>query len=279
MSVTQKHKLDLKKVINEQFPGKKTPKFLLFLIKRIAHEKDLNKLFAASPCTGMPFVDGTINYMEIEIETFGVEKLPHDAPPMIFASNHPLGSLDGVSLAHIVGGRYKGKVKIYANEILTILEPIRDMFLPIAKLGAQSREKVKRIQQFFDTDEHLITFPAGATSRKRQGKLIDLQWQKDFVQRAVKHKRDVVPVYFNAQNSRMFYAVEKFRELIRSKVNFEMLMLAGELFKQKGKHYKVYFGEPIPWQTFDKSKSQMEWAEWVKVQAYSLPEVQKITER
>ena len=279
MSETQKHKLDLKKIINEQFPGKKIPKFLLFLIKRIAHEKDLNKLFAASPCTGMPFVDGTINYMEIEIETFGVEKLPHDAPPMIFASNHPLGSLDGVSLAHIVGGRYKGKVKIYANEILTILEPIRDMFLPIAKLGAQSREKVKRIQQFFDTDEHLITFPAGATSRKRQGKLIDLQWQKDFVQRAVKHKRDVVPVYFNAQNSRMFYAVEKFRELIRSKVNFEMLMLAGELFKQKGKHYKVYFGDPIPWQTFDKSKSQMEWAEWVKVQAYSLPEVQKITER
>lgn len=277
MRETQNHKLDLTKIISEQFPGKKIPRFILFLIKRIAREKELNKLFAASPCTGMPFVEGTINYMEITIDTFGVENLPIDASPMIFASNHPLGSMDGVSLAHVVGGKYKGKVKIYANEILTILEPIRDMFLPIAKLGTQSREKVKKIQQFFDTDEHLITFPAGATSRKRHGKLIDLQWQKDFVQRAVKHKRDVVPVYFKAQNSRVFYAVEKFRELIRSKVNFEMLMLAGELFKQRGKHYKIYFGEPIPWQTFDKSKSQMEWAEWVKVRAYNLPDVQKTT--
>ncbi len=47
-------------------------------------------------------------------------------------------------------------------------------------------------------------------------------------------------------------------------MNIEMLYLADEMYKQKGKDIDVYFGEKIPWQTFDKSKSPQEWADMVR---------------
>jgi len=42
------------------------------------------------------------------------------------------------------------------------------------------------------------------------------------------------------------------------------------MYKNVGKTFRVAIGKPIPWQTFDKSKSSAQWAQWVKEQAYSL---------
>jgi hypothetical protein len=80
----------------------------------------------------------------------------------------------------------------------------------------------------------------------------------------------VIPVYFEGRNSQFFYNLANLRKFLGIKFNIEMMFLADEMFKQKGKHFVLKFGKPIPWQTFDRSKSHAEWAEWVKDIVYEM---------
>jgi hypothetical protein len=52
----------------------------------------------------------------------------------------------------------------------------------------------------------------------------------------------------------------------------EMLYLADEMFKQKGKSFSLVIGEPVSWQTFDRSKNYSEWAQWMKEKVYAMSE-------
>ena len=268
-------KLDFEQILQDRFPKIKFPKFVVSYLKKIGHQDGLNELFASMPgVKNVPFMDGCMKFFDLTCDVVGRENLPKEGHPVIFASNHPLGALEAVTIGHVLGNEYDGKIKFYANEFLTLLEPLKEMFLPIYKYGAQSRENAKVVQDFFNSDMHLITFPAGATSRKYGNKIIDLEWQKNFIQKSIQNKRDVVPLYFSARNSKFFYNLEKFREIIHSKVNFEMLFLVDEIFKQQGHHFTLHIGKPISWQTFNKSKTQSKWAAWVKETAYKLPENQ-----
>ena len=105
---------------------------------------------------------------------------------------------------------------------------------------------------------------------KKEELLKILQWHKSFITKAIQHKRDIVPAYFSGRNSDFFYNLSNFRKFIGIKANIEMLYLADEMFRQKDKEIRLVFGKPIPWQTFDKSKSAPEWAEWVKSKSYDL---------
>jgi hypothetical protein len=42
------------------------------------------------------------------------------------------------------------------------------------------------------------------------------------------------------------------------------------MFGQKDKEINLVFGEKIPWQTFDKTRTPAEWAQWVKSRTYEL---------
>ena len=59
-------------------------------------------------------------------------------------------------------------------------------------------------------------------------------------------------------------------QTVPKKLNIEMFFLADEMFKQKGKNFTIKIGKPIPWQTFNKSKSQTQWAQWVKEIVYKI---------
>ncbi|HOS46964.1 MAG TPA: glycerol acyltransferase, partial [Paludibacter sp.] len=77
-------------------------------------------------------------------------------------------------------------------------------------------------------------------------------------------------IYFHGRNSNFFYNLANLRKFFRIKFNIEMMYLADEMFKQKGNHFTVKIGKPIPWQTFDKSKTPFEWAQWVREQCYKI---------
>jgi putative hemolysin len=107
-------------------------------------------------------------------------------------------------------------------------------------------------------------------SRKKKGVICDLQWQKSFITKAIQHKRDIIPVYFSGRNSDFFYNLSNIRKTLGIKANIEMLYLADEMFRQKGKEIDLVFGKPVSWQIFDKTRQPVEWAAWVKEQSYSL---------
>lgn len=259
-------------IIATKAPGiyKKIPKFLVRYLEKKIHQAELNEILDLNPGkTGVAFMRGMVDYFGLHFEPVGLGQVP-DTEPLIFASNHPLGGLDGVCLSTIIGERFNHKIKYLVNDILYQVKPLRDIFIPINKYGTQSRATGQMISEALASDQHVITFPAGLCSRKTAGEICDLEWGKMFIQKAVEARRDVVPVYFEGQNSNFFYRLANIRKKIGIKFNFEMLYLPDEMFRQKGRTFRIYFGKPIPWQTFDKSKTAKEWAEYVKSVVYQL---------
>ena len=174
-------------------------------------------------------------------------------------------------LGYLIGKEYDEKIRFFANDLIMYLEPLSELFIPINKLGAaQSRESAEMMRELYKSDNHLINFPAGICSRKIKGKIVDLEWKKSFVSKAIEYQRDVVPIYFHGRNSDFFYNLANLRKFLGIKFNIEMMYLADEMFKQRGNHFTVKIGKPIPWQTFDKSKTPFEWAQWVREQCYKI---------
>ena len=121
----------------------------------------------------------------------------------------------------------------------------------------------------FSGENHVIMFPAGLCSRRIDGVVQDLPWQKTFVLKSRKHQRDIVPVHFIGQNSNRFYRVANLCKFFHLP-NFAMALLPDEMYRSRGKHFEVRFGKPIPWQTFDQSRTVMEWAAFVRDEVYKI---------
>ena len=220
---------------------------------------------------GIDFVNQVITEFNVKEHIYGIENVPENGR-YIFASNHPFGGFDALLLMRNVHKKI-GDLRFLANDILMSIPGLQSLFVPVNKHGSNSREMAEKLNELYDSDVQIMIFPSGFASRKIKGKVTDLEWKKHFITKAIKHKRDVIPVFVGGQNSNRFYRVANLRKLLHLKWNIEMFYLPDELVKQKNADVFIYFGKPIPWQTFDSTKSHQEWAEWVKQMAYQLKEL------
>lgn len=273
MQGPEPYKINIKNLLSERLE-KKLPEIVIKLLKKIARIDDINILFVnARGKKNLDFIDSCMEQLRFSCNVIGKECLPPSVSneKLIFVSNHPQGGAEAICIAHILGHQYNGNIKFYANEFLTVLDPLKEMFLPIYRHQRQNRDSIHMIKEFYRSDSHLIVFPAGVTASRSKRKIVDHEWRKNFIKAAIEHQRNVVPLYFEARNSNLFYNIENFRKWIRSKVNFEVLLFANEFFKQKGNSFTLYIGKPVCWQTFDKKKAHQEWADWIKYQVFDLP--------
>jgi putative hemolysin len=264
--------IDIENILKSKAPSaaKKVPRFLLNYLIRIVHQDELNYILTAfHDYDGVDFMKELIDYFDITLELHGEENIPAEGR-YIFASNHPLGGLDGICLSAIIGERFNGKIRYPVNDILLFIPNLRSIFIPVNKHGKQAKTTAIVTDEAYASDNQIITFPAGLCSRKIKGKIVDLEWKKSFVQKAVEYRRDIIPVYFEGRISNFFYNLANLRVRLGVKTNCEMLYLSDEVFKSKHATYSIYFGKPIPWQTFDESKKPVEWAEWLKGISYGL---------
>ena len=258
-------RVDTGQLIDKMLPVKKLPGFVIRFLERLFAINKINRLFASAPGTkNLEFVDACTKYLDITCHVVGEENLPYGEDNLIFVSNHPQGGIEAICIAHILGQKYGNRIKFFANEILNCFEPLKEMFVPVYRDRQKNRENMRVINEFYKTDNHLVVFPAGITSSKANGKMIEHEWSKNFVKAAIQYQRDVVPLYFQAQNSKLFYWIENFRKSIRSRINFDTVLFGHEFFKQRGKTLTLYIGKPVLWTTFDKSKTPKEWANMVK---------------
>ncbi|MDR1557824.1 MAG: hypothetical protein LBS88_12480 [Tannerellaceae bacterium] len=264
-------RIDVGQLIAERFPGSKLSGLALCLIRKILHQDAINSLFAHAPGKkNIDFIDSCMEQLRFTCHVRGENHLPADGRKLIFVSNHPQGGAEAICIAHVIGHRYAGRIKFYANEFLSIFTPLKELFLPVYK--HQNKESLRQIREFYATDQHLIIFPAGATAYQSEGKIREHEWHKHFIKVAVEYKRDVVPLYFEARNSDLFYCIENFRKHIRSKVNFEVILFAREFFRQRGRTFTLHIGQPVSWQTFNHTKSHREWAQWMQHRVNCLPD-------
>lgn len=269
--------LDLDKVLEEKAPKiyKKIPRFAINYLKRKVHIEELNEILRIyADKEGVDFMQAVVGYFNLKLDVYGLENIPQDGR-FIFASNHPLGGLDGICLSAVVGEKYNKKIKYVVNDVLYFIRNLQPIFLPVNKYGRQSKQATTTLNEAYDSDDQIITFPAGLCSRKERGYIYDLPWQKNFIVKAVESKRDVVPVYFNAKNSNFFYRFANIRKSLGINFNIELILLPDEMFKNKNTNFSITFGEPIPYSRFDNSRNPSQWAEYVKEIAYGLAKNKK----
>ena len=253
--------------------AKFVPKFARNWLKRIIHQDEVNAfLWDSRDKTGVEWLEATLRYLDVTLEIEGKENLPakDDGRLYTFVSNHPLGGADGVALGAIIGKQYDGRFRYLVNDLLMNLPGLAPLCIPINKTGHQSRNFPAMVEAGFKSDHHMLMFPAGLCSRKINGEIHDLDWKKTFITKSVEAQRDVVPIHFGGQNSEKFYRIANLGDRLKLKFTIATLWLVDEMYKNVGKTFRVAIGKPIPWQTFDKSKSPAQWAQWVKQQAYSL---------
>jgi putative hemolysin len=126
------------------------------------------------------------------------------------------------------------------------------------------------VEEGFNSDNNIIMFPAGLCSRKINGVIRDLPWKKTFISKSVETHRDVVPIHFSGQNSNFFYNLANVCKALGIKFNIAMLFLVDEMYKNVHKSFDVHIGKPIPWETFDKSRTPAQWAQYVQDIVYQL---------
>lgn len=246
-------RIDVDKVLRERLPKhyRYIPRFAVRWLERTICQDQLNAILLKM--AGKNSVDAAtaaLDEMDITVRATGLEQLPEGR--YMFVSNHPLGGLDGLALISLLGNRYDKNIKFLVNDLLMAVEPLRGVFLPVNKYGSQSRAAATQIEEALKSDAQFITFPAGLCSRMQpDGTIADLPWQKAAVTHAVNYQRDIVPIYFDAHNSRFFYRFAKWRKKLGIKFNIELIFLPKEMIKQCGATLRVFIGEPIPWDSLD----------------------------
>lgn len=274
--MAQEHtaQIDLKRVIQQKAPSMagKIPGFVLNYLIRTIHQEELNEILRLyHDKEGVDFMVELLSYFDLTLELVNEGNIP-SAGRFTFASNHPLGGLDGICLSAVIGRKFGGRIKYPVNDLLLYLTNLQNIFVPVNKHGAQGKDAARLLHEAYESDNQIITFPAGLCSRKTKGKIVDPEWKKSFIQKTVEYRRDLIPVYFDACNSSFFYRLANLRKKLGIKMNYEMIYLPDEMFGSKHKTFRIHFGKPIPWQTFDQSKSPAEWAAWVKDLVYKLPD-------
>jgi len=174
-----------------------------------------------------------------ELSERDLEQIPTSGP-LVIVANHPLGALDGLALLAAVS-QVRRDVKIVANRMLMMLEPINNLMLPVDNMGNRtSREQLTRMQQHLDNQGALIIFPAGEVSRLSSRGVRDNQWHHSFLRLAARARAPIVPAHVVGRNSLAFYAAAKIASPLA------LLMLVREMFHQRGSRIKLHIGEQIP---------------------------------
>lgn len=273
MSESFQKTVDLDRILAEKMGNKARwiPTFVRNWLKRIVHEEQVNQfLWDSRHLTGTAWLTACVRHLDMDLQVEGLEHLPQDGRRLTFVSNHPLGGPDGVALGSIIGQHYGDNYRYLLNDLLLHLPALKAVGVGINKTGSQGRDFPRRVEQIFASPHHVILFPAGLCSRRQGGVVRDLPWRKTFVVKSVEHQRDVVPVFFSGHNSDRFYRLANLCQALHLKVNVAMLFLADEMYRNAHKSFRVVFGRPIPWQTFDHSRTPQQWAQWVQDEVYKL---------
>jgi putative hemolysin len=184
-------------------------------------------------------------------------------------ANHPFGVIDGLVITYLVAGKY-GTLKAIGNDAFMFLKPLRPFIFAVNVFGTNTKECIASLDELYASGTAITHFPAGEVSRNYNGKIQDCKWQKSFVSKSVVHQRNIVPIYFSGENSRLFYFVSWLRKWLGIKLTLELVLLPHEMFNKKGKTIRVVIGKPVSPLQLDRNQPHQEWANRIRSYVYSL---------
>lgn len=250
------------------------PGFMVRALERLICQDQLNDMLSyAYPRRGAEFCSAVLDRLGVTVDVCHADRLPADGR-CIFASNHPLGGLDGMAMIAWLSRHYGSHVNFVVNDLLMAVEPLTDCFVPVNKHGAQSRATARSLDAILAGPEPVIVYPAGLCSRRQpDGTIADRRWNKMFVNKAIASHRDIVPIFFDGTNSDSFYRAAARRERLGIKFNIEMILLPREVFRQAGRCFTVSCGEPVAWQSLAGGADAAATAEALRKKVYDLAQL------
>ncbi|EAR16242.1 MULTISPECIES: GNAT family N-acyltransferase [Robiginitalea] len=194
---------------------------------------------------GTEFLERILEHYEIdfEIPEEDIKRLPKEGA-FITISNHPLGGIDGVLLLKLLL-QHRQDYKIIANFLLQRIEPLAPFIMPVNPFE-NHRDAKSSVAGFKRSMEHLGgghplgIFPAGEVSTYKEGQhFVDKPWEEAALKLIRRAEVPVVPIYFHARNSRLFYYLSRINDIFRT------AKLPSELTTQRNRSIKVRIGHPI----------------------------------
>lgn len=264
--------IDIRKLVSSKNPklAKLIPGFVYKYLKRILHQDEVNDFMRRNGhLKDADFCDAIVHEFDLKVEISGLENIPSEGG-IILAMNHPLGGMDAMALVHVLREK-RNDIKFIVNDLLLNLTPMQGLFVGVNKHGSNERQLHKQMTELFSSDVAIGIFPAGLVSRRKNGKISDLEWKKTFVRYARRNNSTVVPIHIEGRLSSFFYNLSNFRQFIGIKANLEMLYLSDELYKQKGKNICFTVGKPILPTDLKNDLSDEDMAQEIKHIVYHLP--------
>ncbi len=258
-----------------QHPG---GKLLANLLKIVLHEEEINRFIQENQhLRGFAFLDKVLEkfHFSYTVAPEALARIPATGK-LIIVANHPIGSLDGLALLKMVRS-VRPDVRIVANELLSLIEPLGNLFIPIDNMRERRGGYKSQYQQMLaalKNEEAIIIFPAGEVSRIRPNGIRDGKWKGGFIKLAQKTGAPVQPVYIDARNSALFYALSALYKPLGT------LMLVQEMFNKTEQCIQFHIGHPIAARTFKKSKLRRKiLAQQVRKHTYLLPFPEKLAKK
>jgi len=245
--------------------------FIGWILMKVLKISTLNRIYNRNKhLEKLEFLNGILGEFQIkfEIPEEDLKRLPKDGA-YITVSNHPLGGIDGILLLKLMLEQ-REDFKIIANFLLHRIEPLKPYIMPVNPF--EDRKDIKSsIAGFKNAITHLRdghplgVFPAGEVSTYKDGKLlVDKPWEEAAMKLIQKAEVPVVPIYFHAKNSSLFYKLSRISDTFRT------AKLPSELLTQKRRTIKVRIGKPISITDQKEHQSLEEFSEFLRKKTYML---------
>ncbi len=248
----------LDSVLDDLWPQARPAPWQKSLLKRLFYEEEFQQ-FAANHrhLKGLDMVEHVLEHLDIlcTVSARDLEHIPEHGPLVIIA-NHPTGTLDGLVLMYAVS-RVRRDVKVVTNRMLTHLEPLSSLFIPVDNMGGKTaKSSLVQMEQHLQNAGVLIFFPAGEVSRPTRKGIRDKKWHSGFIKLASKLRTPLLPVHIQAHNSLLFYA----STLVSPTLS--MLLLMQQMFRRRHSQLPIKIGPQIAWRSwFSTTLSSREMAE------------------
>jgi len=245
--------------------------FVGWIILRILRISAVNKIYDNNKNkSDLDFLNGILDDCKVkfEIPEEDLKRIPEEGP-FITISNHPLGGIDGVLLLKLLIEK-RADYKIVANFLLQRVAPLKPYVMPVNPFETRKEAKssiagLKSALLHLREGNPLGIFPAGEVSTHKDGKLnVDKPWEEGAIKLIKKANVPVIPIYFHAKNSRLFYFLSKFSDTLRT------AKLPSEVIQQRGRVIKVRIGKPISVKDQDTFKALPDFYKFIRRKTYML---------
>jgi len=195
--------------------------------------------------------------------------VPKDGP-LVIVANHPFGVLDGIIISYLTS-QIRTRFKVLTNSVLFRAPEVQPFLLPIdfaetrAALATNLDSRRQALQELSEGGA-VVVFPGGTVSTATPpfGRAYDPDWKPFTSKLIVQARANVVPVFFEGQNSRLFQIASNVSQTARESLLFK------EIARRIGSDVPIRIGEVLPYATLERYKDRKELVEYLRRITYEL---------